>query len=305
MSGRLKWFIAFDLIVIGIFLIVYFAPLGEQRPVISAAGDAVLGQELLRTAGCVACHSQEGQSAMAGGPRLDTPFGDFYAPNISSSVTHGMGNWSLVEFEAALRQGVSPAGLPYYPAFPFASYRSLTDADVAHLYQALLATEPVDQASEPHQLGFPFNIRLGLKPWRWLFATTASLEIDQSSELGRGRYLVDAVGHCGECHNPRNSLGAFIPPYLGGNSLIPGGVGAPPIHGAALLARDWTADDISYFLADGLLPDGDVVGGSMVEVIEMGTSHLSQTDRDAIAAYLLSLVPRGRGTADTQPDKEF
>jgi hypothetical protein len=60
------------------------------------------------------------------------------------------------------------------------------------------------------------------------------------------------------------------------------------------LARDWTADDISYFLADGLLPDGDVVGGSMVEVIEMGTSHLNQTDRDAIAAYLLSLVPRGR-----------
>jgi len=294
MSKRLKWFIIFDLVITVILLVVYFAPLGEQRPAIDAEGDVLLGQALLQSAGCVACHTQADGPAMAGGPRLATPFGDFYAPNITSSATYGIGSWSLAEFEAALRQGVSPDGRPYYPAFPFASYRSLTDADVAHLYRALRATEPVEQLSVDHDLAFPFNVRLGLKPWRWLFATTQSLEIDQSSELGRGRYLVDAVGHCGECHNPRNSLGAFIPPYLGGSAQIPGGFEAPALHGAALLARDWGAEDLSYFLDDGLLPDGDVVGGSMVEVIEMGTSYLNKADRDAIAAYLLSLVPPQR-----------
>jgi mono/diheme cytochrome c family protein len=168
----------------------------------------------------------------------------------------------------------------------------LTDQDVADLYAALMEIDPVNQSGIGHDLSFPFNIRMGLKPWRWLFATTQSSNIDQSTPEGRGRYLVDAVAHCGECHNPRNSLGAFIPPYLGGNDEIPGGVWAPPIHGQALANLDWTEEDLFYFLGDGLLPDGDFIGGSMVEVIDHGTSLMSEADRAAIAAYLFSLQRR-------------
>jgi mono/diheme cytochrome c family protein len=291
MPHWMKWMIVVDTLLVAAFLLVFFAPVGEQRAEIELSGDAERGELLLQTAGCYACHTQaeEGGDDYAGGPRLETPFGDFYAPNITSSTSHGIGDWALVDFEAAVRQGRSPEGYAYYPAFPFSSYRSLTDQDVADLFVALKATEAVNESGAVHDLGFPFNIRLGLKPWRWLFATTKSANIDQSTPEGRGRYLVDAVAHCGECHNPRNSLGAFIPPYLGGNDEIPGGVWAPPIHGQALANLDWTEDDLFYFLGDGLLPDGDFIGGSMVEVIDYGTSQMPEEDRAAIAAYLFSL----------------
>lgn len=291
MPRWVKWMIAIDTIIVAGFLVVFFAPVGEQRPAIEAVGNAQRGALLLQTAGCYACHTQteDDGEAYAGGPRLETPFGDFYAPNITSSSQHGIGNWTLVDFEAAVRQGRSPEGSAYYPAFPFSSYRSLTDQDVADLFAALQETEAVEVAGRGHDLSFPFNIRLGLKPWRWLFATTRSANIDQSTPEGRGRYLVDVVAHCGECHNPRNSIGAFIPPYLGGNDEIPGGAWAPPIHGDALANMDWTEDDLFYFLGDGMLLDGDFIGGSMVEVIDYGTSQMPEADRRAIAAYLFSL----------------
>jgi len=283
-----KWFVAGGVIAILGFIFVLLAPIGEERAEITAQGNVEFGEHLLNIAGCYACHTktEEGALPFAGGPRLETPFGDFYAPNITSSKNYGIGNWTLKQFERALRQGVNPENHPYYPAFPFSSYRSLTDDDVAHLFVALKATIPVEEEGRGHGLAFPFNIRLGLKPWRWLFATTQSLNIDQSTVEGRGRYLVDVVAHCGECHNPRNNLGAFIPPYLGGNDEIPGDVWAPAIHSQALKNKDWTEEDLAYFLSDGMLLDGDYIGGSMVEVIDFGTSQLSDEDRSAIARYL-------------------
>jgi mono/diheme cytochrome c family protein len=287
----MKWLVIADVVLVAAFLLVFFAPVGEERPVIEEVANLERGTELLNTAGCFACHTQTEADGLAfsGGPMLETPFGDFYAPNITSSESHGIGSWTLQEFEAALRQGRNRKGQAYYPAFPFLSYRSLTDEDVNDLFVALKATDPVDEMGQSHDLSFPFNIRLGLKPWRWLFATTASQNIDQSTPEGRGRYLVEAVGHCGECHNPRNGLGAFIGPYLGGNDQIPGGTTAPPIHGQALSRMDWTEVDLDFFLLDGMLPDGDFVGGSMVEVIDHGTSLLSEADRQAISAYLFSI----------------
>jgi mono/diheme cytochrome c family protein len=283
--------IIIDMVIVIGFLIVFFAPVGEIRSPMETKGDAQRGAVLLNTAGCFACHTKTEADglAFAGGPKLDTPFGDFYAPNITSSKSHGIGNWQIQEFEAALRQGRTPKGKAYYPAFPFLSYRSLTDTDVADLFAALKATEAVDAPAQGHDLSFPYNLRIGLKPWRWLFATTKSLNIDQSTVEGRGRYLVDAVAHCGECHNPRNSLGAFIGPYLGGNDQIPGQAWAPAIHGDALTRMGWTEDDLFYFLNDGMLPDGDFVGASMVEVIDHGTSYMDDADREAIAAYLFSV----------------
>lgn len=295
MAKWLKWFIFFDgLVIIGVAAVV-FSPIADVRAPVQIAGDALRGQQMLFQAGCYACHTDtaEGDAkAFSGGPKLSTQFGDFYAPNITSSRDYGIGDWNIARFELALRQGVNSDGHAYYPTFPFSSYRSLTDQDVADLFAALKATEAVDQASPNHQISFPYNIRLALKPWRWLFFSNRAVPIDQTTELGRGRYLVDVVGHCGECHNPRNSLGAFIPPYLSGNSNIPGGFGAPPIVGEALLQRDWTEADLSYFLVDGVLPDGDTIGGSMVEVIDFSTSQMTDADRQAIARYLLSLTRR-------------
>lgn len=293
MSLKYKWLIGLAILVVVNFSAVLFIDLNvEERDAISALGNANAGAQLLQTAGCFACHTNvEGEGkAFAGGPPLESPFGTFYAPNITPSSGHGIGGWDIVTFERAVRQGVNPHDQSYYPAFPYMSYRSLTDQDVADLFAALKAVEPVDVTYRDHDVGFPFNIRLGLKPWRWMFSTVRSSNIDQSTEAGRGRYLVDAVAHCSECHTPRNSIGAPIPPYLGGADLNGGWV--PAIVGDALLQMDWTEDDLIYFLDDGMLPDGDFVGGSMVEVIDHGTSVLSIEDRTAIAKYLFSLVKR-------------
>ena len=264
----------------------------EERPKITVAGNAQNGATLLQTAGCYACHTQaeSANGVYAGGAALVSPFGNFYAPNITSSKQHGIGDWDIVTFERALRQGVNPNGQSYYPAFPFMSYRSLTDQDVADLFAALQQVEAVEKDHRDHEVGFPFNIRFGLKPWRWLFSTVKPLKIDQTTSVGRGRYLVDAVAHCGECHTPRNSLGAPIPPYLGGADL--NGDWAPPITARAFEQMEWTKDDLVYFLEDGMLPDGDFIGSSMVEVIEHGTSNMPFEDREAIADYLFSLVQR-------------
>lgn len=283
-------------ILIGLFAIaifasavVFFSPIGEDRAEIDLDADVSAGNQLLMTAGCYACHTDTDDDGLefAGGAPLVTDFGVFYGPNITASQEFGIGNWTLKEFEAALRQGKRPDGQAYYPAFPYLSYRSLTDQDVADLYAALMATEPVHEAAQDHALSFPFNLRLAMKPWQWLFGTTESLNIDQSTPEGRGRYLVDVVAHCGECHTPRNSLGAFVPPYLGGSTDIPGG-DAPPIHARALINLDWTELDMFYFLSDGMMVNGDFVGGSMAEVIDYGTSQMSDADREAISTYLFS-----------------
>jgi mono/diheme cytochrome c family protein len=293
MSLKYKWLFGFIGVVIVAVLAVVFIDLNvEDRAAITSDGQMSDGAYLLKTAGCYACHTdvEGGAKAFSGGPALVSPFGTFYAPNITSSVEYGIGNWDIVTFERALRQGVNSHDQSYYPAFPYMSYRSLTDKDVADLFVALRAIEPVETAAQKHDLGFPFNIRLGLKPWRWLFSSVTPITIDQDNLVGRGRYLVDAVAHCGECHTPRNSIGAPIPPYLGGADLKPNGGWAPAITGQALQRMDWIEDDLVYFLADGMLIDGDFIGGSMVEVIEHGTSHMSLEDRTAIAKYLFSLT---------------
>jgi mono/diheme cytochrome c family protein len=293
MSLKTKWLVGMGSVIIVMLIAVLVVGLNvEQRPALSLKGNVESGQQLIQTAGCYACHTNVEDDGLpyAGGPPLKSPFGTFYAPNITPSMDFGIGNWDIQTFERAVRQGVDSHGQSYYPAFPFMSYRSLTDQDLVDIFAALNQLEPVEAAYRDHDVGFPFNIRLGLKPWRWMFSSVKSKNIDQSTSEGRGRYLVEAVAHCGECHTPRNSLGAHIPPYLGGADLKPDGGWAPPIVGEALLRMDWTKDDLVYFLADGMLPDGDFVGGSMVEVIDHGTSKMSQEDRAAIADYLFSLV---------------
>lgn len=293
MSLKYKWLVG----VIGLGLATLAAIIlidlnVEERPAISIQGRVSEGTHLLQTSGCFACHTNVNEDGddYAGGPPLESPFGVFFAPNITSSKEYGIGDWDIVRFERAVRQGVNQHDQSYYPAFPYMSYRSLTDQDVADLFVALKSVEPVEVSSQDHDIGFPFNIRLGLKPWRWMFSSVKPIAIDQSTAEGRGRYLVDAVAHCGECHTPRNSIGAPIAPYLGGADLKPNGGWAPAIVGQALLQMDWTEDDLMYFLFDGMLPDGDYAGGSMVEVIDHGTSVMSVEDRTAIAKYLFSLV---------------
>ncbi len=251
------------------------------------AGDAARGEVAFAAAGCGSCHSAEGSEALAGGNAFVSDFGTFYAPNISPDTNHGIGGWTVYEIANAMIAGVSPNGGHYYPAFPYTTYSKMTAQDAVDII-AHLRTLPANATpSKDHDVGFPFNIRRSLGGWKFLFANSDWVVTDvPTSEIERGRYLVEALGHCAECHTPRNPLGGLKTDQWLRGAPNPSGEGSvPSIHPDDL---GWSAQDIAIYLDSGFTPDFDTVGGEMVDVVD-NTSKLPESDRAAIAAYLVSL----------------
>lgn len=263
-------------------------PVGvEPEAYAGLTGDAGRGELVFHASGCRSCHKSPDtpdSPALVGGAAFPSPFGTFHAPNISTDPTHGIGGWTLAQFANAVQRGVSPEGQHYYPAFPYTSYIRLTPQDVTDLW-AYMQTLPADTTpSKPHEVGFPFNIRRGLGLWKQLFLTEDWIVADTASD--RGRYLVEAAAHCGECHTPRNAIGgADLANWLAGAPNPSGRGTIPDIRPATL---GWSAGDIAYYLESGFTPDFDNAGGHMADVVE-NMAKLPASDREAIAAYLLGL----------------
>jgi len=255
--------------------------------------DASRGQQVFTAAGCASCHMADGASGeaklvLAGGQRFASPFGSFTAPNISMDPDHGIGNWSALDLWNALKHGTSPDGQHYYPVFPYASYIRMTPQQVVDLH-AYMQTLPADATpSAPHDVPFPFNIRAALGGWKLLFLREGWVMTgDLTAEESRGRELVEALAHCGECHSPRNALGGV---QTGAAWLT----GAPNPAGRGTFpdltppALDWSTADLVEYFTSGFTPDYDVAGGHMSLVIE-NLGALPESDREAIAAYLKRL----------------
>jgi mono/diheme cytochrome c family protein len=184
--------------------------------------------------------------------------------------------------------GTSPAGQHYYPAFPYASYGRAAPQDIVDLIAHLRSLPPQAHASAPHEVGFPFNIRATLGGWKLLFGGGDwVVEGDLTPQQARGRYLVEGLAHCGECHTPRNILGgAQRAAWLTG-AANPSGEGTVP--GITSGQLDWSDRDIASYLTTGFTPNFDTAGGSMAEVID-NLGQLPEADIEAIVAYL-RLVP--------------
>lgn len=258
-------------------------------------GDAERGATVFAAAGCAACHlAPDDETAteapvLAGGLAFPSDFGTFYAPNISQHGEAGIGDWTDMQIAAAVLNGVSPTGQHYYPAFPYGSYRAMEAQDLADLI-AHLRTLPANATpSRPHDVGFPFNIRRSLGLWKLLFVSDGwQMEEAQGEELERGRYLVEVLGHCAECHTPRNALGGMDRSRWLGGAPHPSGEGTIPNITPGELT--WSAADIAEYLKSGFTPDFDTAGGEMAEVVR-NTARLTDADRAAIAAYLKALPP--------------
>lgn len=256
-------------------------------------GDAARGVYLARAGGCIACHTdtKNGGAPLAGGAALDTPFGSFVPSNLTTDPEHGIGSWTIADFARAVRQGVSPQGQPYYPAFPSAFYSSLTDQEIADLWAAFQTVPPVAAPAGASRIPFPFSFRAGLKLWRAAYRMpprTPPVE-GRSGDWNRGRQLAEGIAHCAACHTPRGVLGGLKQnAWFAGAEGLPGGGKAPAVTAEALLAAGWTADDLAFALEDSQMPDGDVFGGAMAEVVRHGTAYLTWDDREAIARYLLT-----------------
>jgi mono/diheme cytochrome c family protein len=255
------------------------------------------GQTMFDIGGCAACHMSTGQKdrhVLGGGMALASPFGTFYAPNISPDPAHGIGGWSENDFVNALLRGVGHDGEHLYPALPYTSYQRMSVNDARDLYAFLKTVPAVATESKPHQISFPFNIRRLLGGWKFLYLDGKPFTPDpsKSASWNRGAYLVEGPGHCAECHSPRDPMGGIKPDqrFAGGPDLEGKGW-VPNITPHADGIASWKKQDMADFLKSGLTPEFDSVGGSMAEVIQ-NTSRLTDADRDAMAEYLVSLPPR-------------
>jgi len=250
------------------------------------------GRAVFDAGGCSSCHAvpaQPDRTRLGGGLAIASPFGTFYAPNISPDLTDGIGRWSEADFITAVVKGTSPAGAHYFPAFPYTSYQHAKLEDLRDLFAYLKTLAPVSGKAPNHQVRFPFDIRRNVGIWKLLFVDGKPFTPDpaRSAQWNRGAYLINSLGHCAECHSPRNFLGGIIADKRFAGGPNPEGEGWVPNITQKGLA-DWTEKDIGYFLETGELPDGDTASGSMARVIR-NTSQLSADDRAAMAVYLKSL----------------
>lgn len=256
--------------------------------------DLANGLTMFNAGGCSSCHAvpdQPDRLKLGGGLALKSPFGTFYVPNISPDRADGIGNWTEANFVTALIKGTSPSTTHYFPALPYTSYQRAKIEDIRDLFAYLKTLEAVPGKVRDHELPFPFNIRRNVGIWKLLFMDGKPFMPDagRPAAWNRGAYLVNGLGHCAECHSPRNFLGGIVTAQRFAGGPNPEGEGwVPNITQKGL--DDWSVKDFDYFLESGNLPDGDNAGGSMARVIK-NTSQLPADDRGAMAQYLKSLPP--------------
>jgi mono/diheme cytochrome c family protein len=257
----------------------------------AADGDARHGAYLVKAAGCMACHTAEVKDAVAfaGGRAIKTPFGTFYGPNITPDAQAGVGRWTEADFIRAMREGVRRDGANLFPAFPYPSFTRMSGADLRDVWAYLRTLPPNGRASEPHQLRAPFGWRFLVTFWKWLYFTPGPFVNDPRlpANVNRGAYFVQALGHCGECHTPRNFLGGPDRARLLAGGKDANGKRIPNLTPARL--GEWSDAELKDFFTSGAMPDGDVVAEAMGEVIRNTTSQLTAEDLAALIAYLRSL----------------
>lgn len=240
---------------------------------------------------------------LAGGRALETPFGVYYSTNITPDDETGLGRWSDADFVRAMREGLAPDGSHYFPVFPYAAFTGLSDQDLLDLKAYLGTLAPIHRVDRAPDAPFPFSWRLSIAGWNWLNFESRRIEPepDKSPVWNRGRYLVRAAAHCGECHTPRTLTGGLDRSMdLAGSKDGPEGALAPNITpDVATGIGRWSIADLVWYLDTGIKPDGDDTQGLMSEVIEHGYSMLPESDRKAIATYLKSVPPIEN---EVQPD---
>jgi mono/diheme cytochrome c family protein len=270
------------------FDLAHAAALGE-------GGDAARGKLIFDAGDCASCHASPGQPdrlLLGGGLALGSPFGTFFPPNISPDPRDGIGRWRTIDLANALISGVSPDGRHYYPALPYTSYTHMSIQDVQDLMAYLRTLPPIQGRAPQHDLPFPFSIRRLVGFWKLLYLDRTPINTDPAHdpEWNRGRYLVEAVAHCAECHSARNLANAIKESSRFAGGFDQEGAGyVPNITQAGI--GSWSRDDLARVLNDGHTPELRQIGSSMADVVT-NTAALPLADRTAIATFILALPAR-------------
>jgi alcohol dehydrogenase (quinone), cytochrome c subunit len=261
------------------------------------------GRYLAVAADCSACHTAPGGKPFAGGLAIDSPLGAIYSTNITPHAESGIGKFTLDDFDRAVRHGIDDEGVTLYPAMPYPSYASMSDADIAALYAYFMhGVEPAASTEHANAIPWPLSIRWPVAIWRKLFAPSPDAPAFNASRyadpiVARGAYLVQGPGHCGSCHTPRaitlqeKALDDSSSSYLAGGFEIGGWVAVNLRGNVGDGLGDWSKEDIVATLRTARNAQQAVIGAPMSEVVVHSTQNLTDTDLQAIAAYLKTLAP--------------
>ena len=276
----------------------------EPLPPVSGAAsrDIVMrGEYLARAADCVACHTTVNGQPFAGGRAFATPFGELYSTNITSDKQRGIGGWSDDDFLKAVREGIGKEG-NLYPAMPYTSYTAMSRDDVLAIKAYLISLPAAAQSNRVNKIGFPFNQRWSLKFWNSAFFQSKRFQVDQAQtdEWNRGAYLTTALGHCGECHTPRN-LGLAVSDHRAlAGTPIEGWLAPNLTPDASSGLGDWSEEQLLSYLKTGHAEGRSSASGPMAEVIENSLQHLSDADLRSMTRYLRSVSVQSGKTAQIE-----
>ena len=281
--------------VAGILMVCSMAAVSRAANSSSPPNPSIVerGSYLARAGDCEACHTKPGGAPYAGGAAITSPFGPLYAPNLTPDAVHGIGAWSDDDFYRAMHEGIGRQHQYLYPAFPYQWFTKVTRDDVLAIRAFLQTVAPSSEPSKPNRLMFPFDVRAGLGPWNTLYFHAGEFQPNsaKSEVWNRGAYLVEGLGHCGDCHTPK---GLAMEPqnskaFSGGsidNWYAPN-ITSNPSQG---IGR-WSEDELVQYFKTGATREKGVVVGPMAQVVHDSLSHLSDSDLQAIAAYLKSIPP--------------
>jgi mono/diheme cytochrome c family protein len=255
------------------------------------------GEYLAHAADCVACHTRPGAKPFTGGVAFKLPFGTLYSTNITADRDTGIGQWSDDDFVRALHRGVGKDGRNLYPAFPYTSYTAMTRDDAVAIKAYLFSLPAIQAPNRPNQLPFPFNQRWTLTFWKWMFLDEHRFRPDpnRSESQNRGAYLSTALGHCGECHTPRNILMAMSTRRTLAGAEVSGWHAYNLTSDRASGLGEWTDAQLRQFLSVGHAEDHGPAAGPMAEVVENSTRYLTDEDVQAIVSYLRGLPAQRSG----------
>jgi mono/diheme cytochrome c family protein len=269
-------------VLLGLLYWVFHLPSVGNPPIASDPQTIARGAYLYNAAGCGSCHQEEGAAGPTGGHKLESPFGgSFFVPNITPDEATGIGGWTGRDFLLAVKHGRSPGGGFYWPAFPYRSFKGMTDKDVLDVGAYLMSLPPIRHEVPDHDLpAWQFSGMMA--GWNILadFLEGTPQAVAADPQIQRGAYLARSLGHCGECHTPRNSLGMVKNAQeFQGSEIVKADISSKGL-------ASWTHDDFTALLEIGMTASSDFVGGEMAKVVEH-TSQLSKEDRDAYTAFFL------------------